>query len=132
MGSFYTEVSNWTKNSLSWQQTQNGGKNGGRNDFRAGEYIIYSIYSLQTYMNMAVILVAIVGFGVIKRSGITIKLQLQHNIVSYMESIRWCPMCFVTDKYNTILLWASFGYWQTIYFKSLCGNNSTQCSEERL
>ena len=46
---------------------------------------------------MAVILVAIVDFGVIKKSGITIKLQLQHYIVSYMESTRWCPMYFVTE-----------------------------------
>ena len=54
------------------------------------ENISYTLrYSLQTYMNMAVILVAIVGFGVIKKSGITIKLQLQHYIVSYMESIQY-------------------------------------------
>ena len=75
-------------------------------------------------MKLAVILVAIVGFGVSKR--VVLQLHYCYNtIVSYMETIRWWPMCFVTDKNNMTLLWTSFEYWQHIYFQSLCGHKIT-------
>ena len=75
-------------------------------------------------MNLAVILVEIVGFGDSKR--VVLQLRYFYNtIVSYMETIRWWPMCFVTDKNNMTLLWTSLEYWQYIYFQSLCGNKIT-------
>ena len=86
------------------------------------ENISYTVwYSLQTYMNMVVILVAIVGFGVIKT-------EWYHNYITATTPLflSWKVdggQCAFTDKHNTILLWASFEYWHHIYFESPCGNN---------
>ena len=46
------------------------------------------LYSLPTYMNMVVILVAIVGFGVSKKEWYHNYISCYNTIVSFMES-RW-------------------------------------------